>query len=553
MKKFLSCYVFVFVFFSVSFSKPVRLNLKPSLLVKSVDVFSMRKGLKFKVETNREVRFASVVIGFLPEETSFYPVYRFSVNKFTKDKKIEIFVKWKKFKWYLKKDKTIVFYKINLIDEDGYEEQYRSNVLIGKNHKILQTVVNGPFFDRGEENNYVVSFELLYPEKAVLNFNGKEYVSAKASKRHFFKIGRLKKGDYPYFVKGYPRVFKAKVNEANEFSFAFMSDSRNTKTDFDSNFENTNAETLEKAFLSAYSKGVDFVVFIGDLVSGYTGYPYELLRELKSWAYSTVPVSSIIPVYEGMGNHEACMDCFSDNGIKFCRDKKGRYSAESIFADVFLNPENGDFNEGECTPSYRRNAYYFGYGHCLFIVLNSNYWWSSQPERYGGNLEGNLMKNELKWLEDVLKTKGKGKREIFVFTHEPAFPCSAHLRDGMYHWGGLPEKNNGIDRRYVVKARNKFLKLLDKYGVKIVFFGDEHNYTRVLINKDIAPINGHITQIISGGAGAPFYELADSFPWKKNLKAFSKENHFILVKVGEKIEVEAVSIHGYVVDRFILE
>ena len=553
MKKFFLL-ITVLIVTSFLYATDIKLPAKRNLIVKSVNVEAMKKGLKFNINTSREVKFASVVIGFLPNKEAFFPVYRFSKNEFVEGKDFYVFIKWKKFRWYLNHEKTIVYYKVNLIDKEGKEEQYRSRIVLSKNRKILQTVVYGPYFDRGENDNYIVSFELLYPDKATLIFNGKKFVCNKKKKRHFFKIGKLKKGEYLYKIEGYPRIFKAKVNETNNFSFAFMSDSRNRKTDFDSNFQNTNGKIVNQIFLTAYNKGTDFFVFVGDMVTGYTGFRDEFERELKSFAYATEPISSIIPVYEGMGNHEALMDCFERDGKKYCKDKKTPNSAEDVFGEVFVNPENADFSEKQGLPSYKENLYYFNYGNCLFVVLNTNYWWGYKPEIYGGNLEGHIMKKQLEWLDRVLAEQGKGKKEIFVFAHEPAFPCSAHLKDGMYYWGGDPKKNDGIDRHYVIETRNKFLKILDKHGVKIVFFGDEHNYTRVLINKDIAPIKGEITQIISGGAGAPFYELAPQFPWKKNLKAFSKENHFILVNVGgKKVKVEAVSIYGYVLDSFILE
>ncbi len=545
----------VFCFFTVSllFANTVKLPPKHMLLFKSVDVKALNKGLNFSINTTKDTRYVSIVIGFLPDEKAFFPVYRFSEHKFVEGKSFNVLIKWKKFKWYLNNEKTIVFYKINLLGADGYQEQFQSRVLISRNKKILQTVVYGPYLDRGEDNNYTVSFELLYPDKAVLVFNGEKYVSAKEKKRHFFKIGKLEKGKYIYRIEGYPRIFEAKINETNSFSFAFMSDARNLKTDFDENFQHTNGKTINTIFNTAYKKGADFILFVGDLVTGYTPFKDEFERQLKSFAYGTEPISSFIPVYEGMGNHEALIDCFEKDGVKFCRDKEVPNSTEDVFADVFVNPENGDFSEGKGLPPYKENVYYFTYGNCLFVVLNTNYWWGYKPEIYGGNLEGYIMDRQMEWLENVLKIRGKDKREIFVFAHEPAFPCSAHLKDGMYYWGGDPEKNDGIDRRYVIKMRDRFLKILDKYGVKLVFFGDEHNYSRILINKDIAPVKGNITQLISGGAGAPFYELAKDFPWKNNLQFFSKENHFVFVKVGEKISVEAVSIHGYVIDRFELK
>ena len=162
------------------------------------------------------------------------------------------------------------------------------------------------------------------------------------------------------------------------------------------------------------------------------------------------------------------------------------------------------------------------------------------------------MDRQMEWLEKVLKTEGKKAEHIIVAAHECAFPVSTHMNDGMYYMGGSPAFNNGIDRHYVVKRRNELMSLLSRYGVQLIFFGHEHNYSRVLINKEIAPVTNEMTQIVSGGTGAPFYELAKDIPWRKNLKAFTRENHYILVDVDENIHVRVIGISGRVLDEFTL-
>ena len=101
-----------------------------------------------------------------------------------------------------------------------------------------------------------------------------------------------------------------------------------------------------------------------------------------------------------------------------------------------------------------------------------------------------------------------------------------------------------------MKRRDALIQLLDRYGVEIIFFGDEHNYSRVRIDGKIGPVAGCITQIITGGAGAPYYELAEEIPWQANLEKFGRENHFVLVDVGEKVTVRVIGITGHTLDEF---
>jgi hypothetical protein len=520
------------------------------LLVKSVSVQKSDEKLEFDIEASREVKFAYLAAGVLPGPNAIAPIYRINASSFPDDSHFKLSLNLRRVRHFLSKDPTLLYYRLNVVGEKGRPESFESRVLLDNDGNCMDTVVFGPYLDMPGTGEIVISFELNRARPAVLVVDGKRIPSKSSTLRHFIHLTGLKPGTHRYAIENDPREFHFTVETGKKFRFAMMSDSRQGSGGAEYNLHGCNGEVIRKLFLSAWQHGASLILFPGDLVNGYTSMKDELELELKEWAYATEPISSMIPVYEGMGNHDTVIDMYRDNPYIYF-DKKPPHSSEDVFGDVFVNPENADFSEKPGLPSYKENLYFFHRGNSLFIMLNTNYWVGGDfPELQGGNLEGHIMDKQMEWLETVLKTEGKKAEHIIVAAHEPAFPVSAHMDDGMYYMGGNPTFNNGIDRRYVVKRRNELMSLLSRYGVQLIFFGDEHNYSRVLINKDIAPVTNEINQIISGGTGAPFYELAKDIPWRKNLKGFTRENHYILVDVDKDMHVRVIGISGRVLDEF---
>lgn len=528
--------------------KPLDVKVQ-RLSFESIDIQSFEKNYVFNIKCSKNVKYASLAIGLVPGKNAIKPVYRIQLKSFPNSDNFKFSLKKSKLIHYLINDISLAYYKLTLIDKKGYSEIFESRFSTNRKGQVLNTVIYGPYLDFDEFGTYTISYELSKKDNSTLILDNVEYKSEKPKKRHFFKFKNLKKGKHTYKIKNDMREFTFEINNNPSFKFAVLSDCREGRAGFDYNMQAVNGKILNKLMLQAKNENAEIILVPGDLVSGYTTNHEDFRKQLKSFAYCTEPISSTIPVFEGMGNHEATFDMYFDKPmVSF--DKLPPNSAEDIFADVFVNPTNCDLKEKEGLPSYKENVYWFKYKNNLFVMLNTNYWWASHPEFYHGNLEGYLMDKQLKWLEETLEKQGKNVKNTFVFTHEPAFPVSAHMKDAMWYHGGLPEFNKGIDRKYVIKRRDEILKILDKHNVKLIFFGDEHNYSRVLINKDIAPIKGEITQIITGGAGAPFYNLAKKIPWKKNVKAFGRENHYMLVEVTDSVKVKAISIDGSVIDSF---
>ena len=118
------------------------------------------------------------------------------------------------------------------------------------------------------------------------------------------------------------------------------------------------------------------------------------------------------------------------------------------------------------------------------------------------------------------------RKHLFVFTHEPGFPNGGHTSDGMYWKGKVPA---------VLERRNLFFRLLSKHGVGVIFHGDEHNYSRTRVDDDMVPgMTAPMWQIISGGAGAPYYAQEMDVPWSHKVARFDPRQHYVRVRVNRE-------------------
>ena len=197
-------------------------------------------------------------------------------------------------------------------------------------------------------------------------------------------------------------------------------------------YKGVNYRSLADLFTVAYRQDVDFILFGGGLVNGYTTNVRDFELQLEAWKKAIEPIGHYVPIYEGMGNHEALTDVYATPDSKIEVDKEGDKSAEAIFAQEFVNPQNSYPDpEGLKALSYKENVYYFDYGNSRFISFNTNYWWCSYPEDFGGNLERYVMDNQLRWIKDVLADAKSNPsiKHVFVFAHEPAFPNGGHVKD----------------------------------------------------------------------------------------------------------------------------
>ena len=160
--------------------------------------------------------------------------------------------------------------------------------------------------------------------------------------------------------------------------------------------------------------------------------------------------------------------------------------------------------------------YSFDYGNSHFIALDSNKEYKPNTEQYA-------------WLENDLKnTRAQWK---FVFFHHPPYSSGFH--------------KSALDVRDVITP------LFRKYGVDIVFNGNDHLYERTYpIGSAFTETDNPVTYVVTGGGGARLYDIEPGI-WTA---VGAKKNHFCLIEVlGNRLTLSAIEPDGNILDTFGIE
>ncbi len=348
------------------------------------------------------------------------------------------------------------------------------------------------------------------------------------------------------------------------FTAILLSDCRAGVGAGEQSVEGVNHAVLQQLLSLARAYDPGLILFPGDLVNGWTDQPDAYRRQLRSFKRAVGSTAGSIPLFTGMGNHESLLDFYDDGsrwGVALDRMPYATQSAEALFAAEFANPGGGPPPESAAAPPYDETVYALPWGEVLFIMLNSNYWFSTHPEQYGGNVEGGMLDAQLAWLrEQVNRAQADpAVRWIVYATHEPTFPNGGHLHDAMWYNGGAPADNRGRDRREVIERRDRWWSIVAGASKSLlVVHGDEHNYCRMLVDAETsvyADGSGNpafrypVWQIVSGGAGAPYYTQADT-PWRDSVIRFSTQQHFVAVEFNAgSAYLRTVAASGQVIDE----
>ena len=469
------------------------------------------------------------------------------------------------------------------------------------------TLTEGPFVDCLTHDSAVISWETDSACRGAVLIKRAEIADEADSSRHEILISGLKPDTrYVYRVRYCPDAgisreysFRTALEPGSKrpFKFGFMSDGRRGVGGGERSQNGVNEKVLTEFITALYYKGAHFICFGGDLVNGYTSEMSDLESQFKTWKRIVQPVGARIPIYEAMGNHEQVGNFYRVSDLiekneyyLLFADREGEGSTEACFAREFVNPPGSVYGFGvpmpeervfgvggaQTGPSYVENVYSFNYGNAHFVSLNTNYWYTGQryaPSRkfaykeaiiislkhLGGNREGYIRPNQLKWLEQDLQAAQDDKNIdcIFIYFHEPAFPNGGHLQDAMY-WGtpGKGELGGYNDTNVplgdVIDMRNRFWKVVAKHDkVLAVLCGDEHNYSRTRIDSSIHPdYLWPVWQIVSGGCGGPFYVQDKSVPWVNKVESFAMSKHFCLFTVdGDRVSITVYSDTGEILDH----
>ncbi len=465
----------------------------------------------------------------------------------------------------------IVAYRIEIYNPEWATTVFYDRRFAFKDGKQVPTITEGPVVDQVTSSSAIISWDTDFPVKGWVALDDKMYSSEldeitthfeifvsdlNAGTVNNYRVG-ISDGEFSDLSRSY--FFRTADENPTSFKFAAMGDSRSSAGGGENAFGGTNLKVMRQLALEAFNKDVDFIIHTGDMINGHTTSVDDFRMQLQAYKDAIEPITHFIPIYEVMGNHEAVLDIFEDGsraGIRF--DKRGPESSESLFAEAFVNPGNAPRAAVQGAPTYRENVYWFDYGNSRFVVMNNNYWWSMEPEKYGGNLEGYVLDDQTEWLLDIFEktTSDDTIEHLFLFAQEPMFPNSTHAKDAMWYNGGDPGKNRGIDRKYIVQRRDEIWGAFVATGkAAAAEFGDEHCYCRMLVTPEVNPdYKESVWQLISGGAGAPYYAQNKNVPWSHLVEVYSTQVHYTLINVdGSRVSLEVYSITGQLIDEAVLK
>jgi 3',5'-cyclic AMP phosphodiesterase CpdA len=447
--------------------------------------------------------------------------------------------------------------------------------------EVDDTIIEGPFVNLLTADGATISFETNNDLKASININGVVFEDKTASMHHEIKlIGLAPDTKYDYTVtyggNNISYSFKTAPNPGSrsKFTFAYASDSRSGNGGGERNIHGTNAYIVKKIMALATQQKVSFMQFTGDLINGYLTSGQEMDLQYANWKHTIEPFAHYFPVVATMGNHEALMRMFQDDGHSYTIDRfpYETESGEAAFARNFVNPLNGPDSEDGASydpnkrktdfPSYKETVFYYTYDNVAIVVMNSDYWYAPSSAAIpitSGGLHGYIMDQQFAWLEETIKSLEADTNidHIFVTQHTPCFPNGGHVRDDMWYGGNndfRPYVAGKPLEKGIIERRDQILDLLINKSQKTraILTGDEHNFAKTEIGPNTTiydenwtlpklELSRTIYQINNGAAGAPYY-AQEQTPWSGSVTGFTTQNALVLFHIdGDKIDMEVLN------------
>jgi len=446
---------------------------------------------------------------------------------------------------------------------------------------VAATLLEGPTLNLLEEDGATVWLRTDRPVTASVEVDGRTFSDPSPTTRHEIRItGLLPATEYAYTVRvgdlmrSHSFRTSPRPGSRTAFTFAYASDSRSGSGGGERDMYGTNFYMMGRIMAAAAQKGVAFMQFTGDLVSGYSTDRGEMDLEYVNWKRSAEPFWNAFPVYAAMGNHESLARTLANGRGRISVDRfpYDTESGEHVFASHFLNPRNGPLSEDGAAydpdpstvdfPPYEETVYYTTYDNVAVVVLNSDYWYA--PSRaaipvVGGGVHGYVMDQQLAWLKETLAMLEGDEAidHVFVTLHTPFFPNGGHVSDDMWYGGDnrvRPWVAGESLPKGIIERRDELLDLLVNESSKTlaVLTGDEHNFNLLTLDPDtdVYPEEWSgprlsrsrtLYQVNNGAAGAPYY-AQEQTPWSPWVSGFTTQNAVVFFHVeGASVEMEVVN------------
>jgi len=277
--------------------------------------------------------------------------------------------------------------------------------------------------------------------------------------------------------------------------FAYCGDSRDEDGGGDRGYLGVNLHALEPLLGLAYVNGSQALLFGGDLISGYTTHPADFRAQLQAFKQVTSGFWRERPLFAGIGNHETLLRIFRGDKIDWLGMDRWPYhaeSAETVFAQQMCNPENGPTQADPDLPGYAETVFSTRLGCVTALFLNNVWWYNEHEELTGGNPQGYLLEDQLRWLEEQVAAADADPAcaHIVVVAHEPVFPQGGHVKDSMWHggdnkvraWKAAADGSLAPLGPGILEVRNRLLHILAASPkTAAVLAGHEHAYAKLLL------------------------------------------------------------------------
>ena len=533
----------------------------------------------------------TLAFGLIPSDTKYpQPVYRTTTP--IKDGKAEIDIKARLAGTYdmvgwTSRGRGVIGYRV--MSQEGTMLHDGRVAFKGTGpFEVDVTMLEGPFVANVTDREAVIWFEMDRPAPCQVEVveaahrRRRTFPCAPGSAHQEVALTKLAPGtEYRYTVRygdaeeAYGFRTAPRPGARRPFVFGYASDSRGGVGGGERNFLGPNAHIMRRLMALAAQRRVAFLQFTGDLVSGSVTSPDSMVAQMANWKRSVEPQAHWLPVYTGIGNHEAVLREFAGPGeqvVRLPRFPFATESAEAVFARALVNPTNGPGSEDGASydpnpsaidfPTYRENVYSYVHDNVAMVVLNADYWLAPglrQAPEAGGNLHGYLMDQQMAWLArelDVLE-RNPAIDHVFLTPHTPVFPNGGHVGDDMWY-GGNNEPRPWVAGKPVAKGiierRDDLLRLVQSHPkVLALLTGDEHNYNRLRLGPGVTiypekwsgkkvALKRPFYQVNNGAAGAPYYAQDTRTPWSAHVKGFSTQNALCLFRVeGKRVRLEVVN------------
>ncbi len=189
--------------------------------------------------------------------------------------------------------------------------------------------------------------------------DGKSFADPKATTEHAIELtGLSPDNEYEYVLQtgGVEQQYSFRTapepGSRTAFTFAYASDSRSGQGGGERDIFGVNSYIMKKIMAASVMHDARFFQFTGDLINGYLTSKEATNLQYANWKRSIEAFAHYIPVYVGMGNHEALEYWFYDSRdemiMKVDRFPFETESAEAVFMDNFHMPHEWTGKRGWC-------------------------------------------------------------------------------------------------------------------------------------------------------------------------------------------------------------